>query len=332
MWGVGYRFTRDKIGNTFSTSLIPDHRTDDLYSVFVQDEIAFLQEAVRLTIGSKFEHNNYTGVEVQPNVRLLWTPNEQHTLWTAVSRAVRVPSRAEEDLILNGVIPPSASNPLPTVTSFQGDDNVKSENLLAYELGYRVQPKDRVHLDIVTFFNVYNDLVTFEPGVPFVEASPLPQHLVLPFISNNKMDGKTYGIELATDWLVLDEWRLTLVYSFLRMDLDLDGDSGSAGLGIAEAGGKSPRHRLSFRSSMDLPEDVELDFWVRYVDELPFLNIESYVTLDVRLGWKPLDNLELSIVGQNLFDNRHPEFVPEFIQTRSTETRTNVYGKVAWSF
>lgn len=327
IWGLGYRFTSDDIDNTFSLSFYPDNRDDNLFSAFLQDEIMLIEDRLHLTLGSKFEHNDYTGFEIQPSVRLIWTPYRQHSVWTAVSRAVRTPSRAEEDVRINQKVFPGSP---PRVVSLFGNHDFDSEELIAYELGYRVQLMDRLSLDIAAFYNDYDDLRTEEPGEPFPETSPSPPHLVIPYTAGNKMKGETYGIELAADWRVLDWWRLQAAYTYLQMQLHLDGDSRD--MRSVSAEGESPHNQVSLRSSMDLTRDLDFDLWLRYVDNLPSQDVGSYITLDARLGWKLYKDIELSVVGQNLLDSHRLEFEPEILDTYPTEVERSVYGKITWRF
>ncbi len=334
VWGLGYRFVSDDIRNTFYGSWDPDSRDDDLYSGFVQDDITLIKDRLRLTLGAKFEHNDYTGSEIQPSGRLMWTPQEGHSIWGAISRAVRTPSRTEEDGRLNTtVLPPGLLLPLFPgygVVSLLGDGDYEPEELLAYELGYRTQPTDQFSVDIAAFFNDYSNLRTLEPGNAFLEVSPSPAHLVFPFTADNKMDGETYGVEVTADWRASDWWRIQASYTYLQIQLDLDRDSGDT---ISEsAEGDSPHHQVSLRSSMDIVSDLALDLWVRYVDDLPSQDVDSYITLDIRLGWKLREDVELSVVAQNLLDDQHPEYKPEFIDTIPTEVQCSVYGKVTWQF
>jgi iron complex outermembrane receptor protein len=83
---------------------------------------------------------------------------------------------------------------------------------------------------------------------------------------------------------------------------------------------------------MDIPGNIEFDWWLRYMDKLPNNDVDSYITLDVRLGWKPIENLEFAIVGQNLLDDQHPEFTSEFIKSLPAEIERGVYGKITWRF
>jgi iron complex outermembrane recepter protein len=321
MWGFGYRFVRDDFNNSFSTSIIPDSRDLNLVSAFVQDEIKLIPDRLDLILGSKFEHNDFTGFEAQPSGRLVWKPAEKQTLWGAISRAVRTPSRGEHDTYVNTrVIPPDAlfpGSPAQPVT-LVGNRDFDSETLIAYELGYRIQPTRRLSLDVATFYNVYDNLRTVEPTSMFSATA------------GNEMEGDTYGIELAADFQPLDWWRLQLSYSFLEMNLSLK-DTSMDTISVG-AEGESPQNKVSVRSMMDLPHNLELDIWFRYVDNLPTQQVDDYTTLDVRFAWKPLKWLELAVVGQSLLDDHHPEFKPELIDTSPTEVERSVYGKITCRF
>jgi len=329
VWGAGYRVTSDKVRNSPTISLNPDHRTLNLFSAFVQDEIMLLPERLRLTLGSKFEDNDFTGFEVQPSGRLLWTPRERQTFWASISRAVRTPSRAEDDVILNQVVPAGTLGPgSPAfVTTIYGNRNFVSEELLAYEIGYRFQPHRTLSLDLALFYNDYDRLRSQEPGPSPTQPQVLP---TFPLHLENNLYGETYGIEAAVTWEIARWWRLQPAYTFL--DMQLHRRPGSGDTSSEQDEGKSPRHQFMLRSSMDLPHNLSLDGTLRYVDSLPALHISSYVSLDVRLGWRPVKNLELALVGQNLLHEQHAEFNPSFIATQRAEIERGVYGKITWRF
>jgi iron complex outermembrane receptor protein len=334
VWGLGYRSIRDRNDPSFSVSLQPNLVTLNHFSAFVQDEISLVDNRLRLTFGSKFEHNDFTGFEVQPNARLLWTLTPNQSVWTAVSRAVRTPALTEEGLRLNSaVIPPLTPQnptPFPAVVSVFGSHQFQSEDLLAYEVGYRVQATNSFSADIATFYNNYSNLRTAEPGAPFLEGSPAPTDLVVPFVASNKMSGGTYGVELFGDWKVVPKWRLVGSYSYLQMDIRKN--SGSLDPTPDLPNGSSPRHEWYVRSSIDLPKHFEDDTTLRFVDRLPGLNIPSYYSLDAHLGWRPVPQFELSIGGQNLLDNKHLEFIPDFINTAPTQVKRTVYGSLTFRF
>jgi iron complex outermembrane receptor protein len=252
----------------------------------------------------------------------MWKPTERQTVWGAISYAVRTPSQALEDATLHQAV----STPLGTaVAEVLGNHGIDSEELLAYELGYRAQPIQQFSLDIATFYNVYDQLRSAEPipppGFPVVAA----------FQFENKLDAESYGVEAAGHWLVTDWWRIDALYSFIRIFAHTT-DGGVDKDGEHDYEGATPQNQVVVRSSMDLPRNLQLDFAFRYVDALAQPDVPSYFVMDTRLTWWPKRNLELSVVGQNLFDNRHLEFGPSFIQIAPTEVPHGVYGKVTWSY
>jgi iron complex outermembrane receptor protein len=321
--GLGYRLTSGDTAAVPTIVFTPGRSTDQIFSAFVQDEISLLAEQLRLTIGSKFEHNDYSDFEVQPGARLLWLLAPQHTLWAAVTRAVRTPSRVEHDLSATSLLDPRT----PTFGRAIGNGTFVSEKLLAYELGYRRQPTSRLFLDITAFYNRYTDLLSLEPGTPFTETTPPPAHVIVPLFIRNGLHGEGYGVELAADWQPFDWWRVSGVYSYLHLNLTRDKDSLDAST-VRSTEGSSPTHQLSLRSFLSLPGHLEVDLVWRYVDHLPSQGVSSYLTLDARLGWRPLPPLTIAVVGQNLLMNHHAEFGGG--SNGTTEIERSVYGKVVW--
>lgn len=315
IWGGGFRRTSDMVGNTLSVALNPAGRSDDLYSAFVQDEITLVENQLRLTLGSKFEHNDYTGFEFQPSARLVWNPAHAQTVWGSVSRAVRTPSRAETDVAINPAGAP------PGFVTVNGSGAFTSEELTAYEIGYRWQPVASLWLDLTGFYNNYDNLRTIEP------TSPAP---VGPTVAANNLSGETYGGEAGVTWEPVEHCILRGGYSYLETQLHLRNGSRDK---ASEAGeGASPRHQFFLRSTVGLGRDVDWDTVLRYVDSLPTPGVPAYITLDVRLAWRPSPKWELAVVGQNLLDDRHPEFYPTTIGTQRTEVERSVYGKVTLRF
>jgi iron complex outermembrane receptor protein len=334
VWGFGYRSIRDKNDPSFTVSLQPNRVTLNQFSTFLQDEFSLVDNRLQITLGSKFERNEFTGFAIEPNARLLWTVTPNQSIWTAVSRAVRTPALTEEGLRLNSaVIPPgtpSNPTPLPAVLAVFGSHQFNSEDLLAYEVGYRVQATSNLSLDLATFYNNYSSLRTAEPGAPFVEASPAPTDIVIPFVAANKMSGGTYGVELFADWKVVPKWRLAGSYSYLQMNIHKNADSQDPT--PDNPNGSSPRHQWYLRSSVDLPKHFEQDTTLRFVDHLPSLNLPNYYSLDAHLGWRPVTSLELSIGGQNLLNNWHLEFLPDFVNTSPTVVKRSIFGSITVKF
>jgi iron complex outermembrane receptor protein len=324
LWGVGARLSSGTTTDVDPTvEFTPNHFTDKLYSGFVQDEIAIVRDQLSLTVGSKLLHNVYSGFEVEPGARVLWTPNPRQTVWAAVTRAVRTPSRVEEDLQLTGMLAP---NPL-TFYRIVGDRGFSAENLIGYEAGYRSLVKPRFYVDIAAFYNNYHDLLSIEPGTPFSEASPPPAHTVVPFFFRNGLLGNTSGFEIAPDWTPTSGWRLRGSYSYLYMDLKKS--AGSLDTTTASSTqGSSPRHQIVIQSSFDLPKKLEFDQTFRYVSALPAQQVGAYATADVRFSWRAFRSVELSVVGQNLLQPHHPEFGGD--PGSLVGIKRSVYGKITW--
>jgi iron complex outermembrane receptor protein len=189
VWGLGYRYTTDIIGGSFTVSFDPPSKGLQLFSSFLQDEIALWQDRLYLTLGAKLEHNDYTGFEVMPNIRATWMPSAHHMLWLAASRALRAPSRNDTNLIVNiGSFP--ASDGTPILSRFTTNPRFRDEHLLAYEIGYRTTVTNHLSVDVAAYYNAYNDVETTEPSAPFFEATPLPAHFVQPFSYQNLMNGE----------------------------------------------------------------------------------------------------------------------------------------------
>jgi iron complex outermembrane receptor protein len=305
VWGVGYRLTDDAVDNSAALAFLPAHLTHHLFTGFVQDEIKLVENRLHLTLGSKLEHNDYTGFEYQPSGRIAWTPAKDHTLWAAASRAVRTPSRIDRDFFVPGS---------PPFVVLAGGPGFESERLYAFELGYKVQLLTNLNASVATFYNIYDDLRSVETNPP-------------PTILANGLKGETYGVGVECTYQILDWWRWNAGYSFL--DLQLHPKPGSTDTSQERQEGDSPKQQFFIKSWIDLPHHVEFDVTVRYVDELPHQMVPAYTALDVRLGWKPTRNLELAIVGQNLLDPQHPEFG---LPATREEIQRSIYGKVTCRF
>lgn len=325
VWGLGYRLTADHEKNSTSLSFNPSDDTLNLFSAFAQDEVTVIDKRLSLTFGSKLEHNDYTSFEVEPGARLLWTPAEHQTFWGSVSRAVRTPSRAEESIALTQAHFVPGFGYLPV--TILGNSGFESEDLVAYELGYRTQPFEKISVDLAAYYNDYDNLRSER----LVSSIPFPVYVL-----DNKLHGRDYGFEASATWRVLDWWRLQPAYTLLKMNLYAQPDGPSPDENsVAEIEGTSPQNQFSLRSSMDLPHGVTFDTALRYVDNLPYFHIDSYFELDARLAWKINKNLEVSLVGQNLLHDRHAEFGPSYINTQAgqvTDIPRSFYARLTWTF
>jgi len=340
IWGLGYRYTEDETPSTFWVSFNPAKDSYSLMSAFVQDNITLKPNKVRLTLGSKLEHNSYTGFEVQPNVRFLWTPSDQNTVWAAVSRAVRTPARWERSGRVNNSVVGDPS--MPQLVAVLPNQDFESENLLAYELGYRARPAKRFSFDIASFYNIYRHLRAFASGTPYLEATPAPAHVVLPIYFANERQGRTVGYEISANWSVTSWWKLSGGRTALKMDLSQDPSSLSGWLSqpILDPVEGSPRKHYSIRSYMDMPGNLELDVILYVMGRVPRTNVPPWKRLDVRLSWRPKDkNVEFSLIGQNLlalqqskeYHYEHREF-DVGLDEKQTQMEREIFGQVTWEF
>ena len=323
VWGAGYRLTADEIDNSSGIQFEPESRTVELASAFVQDEISLIDEMLSLTLGTKVEYNDYTHLELLPNARALLTPWERHSFWLAVSRAVRAPSRAENDVAL---LVPNAPPP-PNFLQLQGDGDFDSEKVLAFELGYRAQPFTRVSFDVAAYYNVYDDLRSLEQGAPLI-GFPGPGQVTVPLVADNELDARGYGVEVSGAWSVVDSWRLDAGYTLMLLDIEQQDSLDPTAQGQEK---DTPAHQFHVRSRVDLPWHFEFDTALYWVDNVSNQNVSDYARLDARLGWHPLPSLELSLAGQNLARHSHDEFGPSFTALPTSIPRA-FYGKVTWRY
>ncbi len=311
VWGLNYRASEDRVGNLGpSLAFLPEHETVHLAGGYIQDDIHLIPNRLTVTLGSKFEHNSFSGFEVQPTARFALIPGHLQTIWGAISRAVRTPTRIDQDLF--------APNPrfLPA-TGLRTTNDFDSEKLIAYELGYRIRPVGNLSIDLALFYNDYDDVRSVEPGDSAGD----------PLVLENRNVASAYGAELKVKWQPTRWWELDLGYK--AMSVNIHRGPGGRDVNNGSGEGNDPNHMFVLRSSMDLPGNVELDVFLRYVDRLPQPQTPAYLTADVRLGWTPREGLELAIVGRNLLDDNHPEFRGAAV---SREVPRSVYGMITWRF
>lgn len=304
--GVNYRSSEDQTRSGGLISFAPFARRIELGSAFVQDEIRWHDEMFGLIVGSKFEYHESVGLEIQPSVRLALR-TRRSTLWAAVSRAVRTPSRYDDDARV-GLVP---SNP-----QLSGSRDFESENVVAYEIGYRAQHFASFTWDVSLFFNDYADLRSQEPTTQRIS----------PRVFANKLMAETYGAEVSLKWQPVRRWRLEGSYTYLGENFHLALDSRDPTGGVQEA--NDPKHSANLRSHLELVHGLEWDLGVRYVSSLPNPDQPAYVATDTRLAWRYHGQWEFAVVGRDIFDNQHSEFGSRL----SSQVQRGYYGSVTWEF
>ena len=326
IWGLGYRHTADETVGTIDEAVFPPSDSGSLFNAFVQDQIILDSDRVTLYVGSKIENSYFTGFDLDPSIRLAWTPSNRQTFWTAISRANRTPTRRDE-----GVSAALAALPGPVEIAVLGNPNIKSEHVSAYEAGYRTQPAKRISVDIALFFNRYQGLESLESGSSFLNSSFVPPVLVQPIVLNNEMHGTTQGVEASVNWKITDRWTLNSGYSFLKMNLHTDSTSEDT-VSVTNTEGSSPNHQAQLRSHLELPRGFSWDANAYFVDSLPVQSVPSYTRLDTQMGWRLAERLELSLVGQNLLQDHHEEFNNFLQSVNSSLVKRSAYVKIGWQF
>lgn len=329
--GSGFRWTQGEFSDSGQV-VLPD-RTDELYSAFLQDEVMLISDSLWLTLGTKWEQNDYTGTEWQPSARVLWKPAKNHSLWTSVARAVRTPSMVENGgKIVVAVVPTEFG---VVQSNLVGNDDFESEELIAYEAGYRWQTSVDVSLDLAVFYNDYEEIYT-------VANEPSATGYDLTFI--NGVTGDSHGLEAVLDWKATEWLSFQAVYSYIDMSFELqDGVSSTISSNVLSGyiENSSPQHQGSLRSTMNIGKNWKVNLWFRYVDEIVVINsedllggelaLDDYFIFDANITWCITDNIELMIAGQNLFEERQLQYASEYT-TPPTAIERGFYGKVTWRF
>jgi iron complex outermembrane receptor protein len=329
VWGLGYRNTRDDlnndaVGNTIAYN--PPRRADSLFSTFVQDQIR-LTGNLSLTVGSKFEHNGYTGFEFEPSVQLAWQPTLRQEVWISASRAIRQPTRTDVGVFVESpfVLP----NGQPGLITLSGNPDESAARLLDVEIGYRAQISKRLSVDVATFLGSYAGLLTVEPGIPYYSSEAA--RLVIPEEFANLSHASSYGAEIAANWNVTSRWRISPGYSLLHIDVGLDPSSYDVQT-VSAPKDSAPEQQFQVRSQLNLMRNTELDSSLFYVSSLRgVFPTPAYTRFDTRIARRFGEFVEVSIVGQNLLTARHAEFADTDGLVHTLVSRS-VFGKVTWRF
>lgn len=317
VWGTGYRQFRDIVVGP-KPPFQPPARTDHLTNVFLQDDFSVIPERLVVTLGSKILHNSYTGVEIQPGARVMWTPSRHQSYWAAVSRAVRAPSRRDHDLSVDFPLP--QATPLPTLLQLRGNTGFQSETVVAYEAGYRTQFGKRLSLDVAAFINRYHSLETITQGKPLLQQLGQQPWIVVPFTFVNGAHGNSRGLETTLSWDPSKRLRLQAGHAWIDGRFHGIGDLGTDA--YQRSTWLVPKNTFSLHSSLDVTRRLSFDTTLYYVSRLPYRNVGQYARVDSRLIWKIGESGELSGGFQNMQSPQHVEYSMEEYTTISRVPRT----------
>ena len=330
IWGLEDRYSLSSTSGNFFVSLVPPSVNSNLFSAFAEDEFALLPDRLYLTLGSKIEHNYYTGLNALPTGRLAWTPSRRQTLWAAFSRSPRTPADLDIAIRANFLTIPNPNGP-PTVLAIFGNKNFGDEDLNAYEFGYRREITNRFAMDAALYYNDYANQQTNEPLAPFMESTPAPVHLVVPVTYRNWMYGEAHGIELAAHWKVTGRWTLSPGYAFERIHMHLNPLSQDTS-SVPEAEGSTPVHSAQLRSQFALARALTWNTSAYFSGRLADPMEASYTRLDTGLSWQFAERGSLGIFGQNLLRDHHTEFVDSNSSVQTMLLKRSVYAQFTVRF
>ncbi len=306
VWGGGYRINKDHVVNVDAFQIQPVKSKLDLSNVFLQDNLT-LTSSLKLTLGAKLEDDPYSGLAVLPSARLAWKVTDNTLLWSAVSRAVRAPTRFDRDVI----------EKLGALVFLTGGSDFQAEKLTSYELGVRTQPSSQFSFSVSGFYHSYDNLRSIEP----TPATVFPLHFA------NLMDGAVYGMEAWGNYQVTDWWRLSAGFNVQHQNLRFKPTSKDVG-GLEQAG-NDPDKQFSLHSAMNITPVVTFDAYLRYVDALPKPAVPAYAEVNSRLAWKLSEIVEISVSGFNLLNTGYREFTTSGVNNRMERS---FFVETQWRF
>ncbi|PKD40715.1 TonB-dependent receptor [Methylomonas sp. Kb3] len=328
VWGSGVRFNLNNFEDSAQISMSANNRTDRIYSLFGQDDITLVPDRWHLTLGSKLEHNPVTQFEVQPNARLLWTPDDQHSFWGSVSRSVRTPNWVEQN-ISYGLQPQPYTirgNTVPVLRNLTGNPDLTAEKMLGFELGWRGQLSRQLSTDVALYHYSYDDYASLTPNT-----QRFAGYMLQTLDYNNYGHVQVYGGEISVDWQATENWKLRATYSHEEERFRL---SPLAPANTTLISGDSyPAHKAMLWSMYQFSPQLKLDLNWRYSDATGLNGAQSraYQDLDARLGWDLGAGVELALVGRNLLNSSHFEYGSDMFST-ATAVQREVYGTLRWDF
>lgn len=337
VWGANLRYRTDETESTTTFGLDPAKAHDTNSSLFFQDELAWADGRVRTTLGTRLEYDEHNHWVLQPSLRALWNLSRTQKLWGAVSRAARTPSRADRDVVadfpVSFDIPPYGV--VPATLQVRGNPDFKTEKMLSYELGYRLQPVDSVSIDLALYWNKYDQIRVVE----FAGYAVTPDGIFVQLPLGNSMDGEVYGGELVTSWAPTGNLRLQAFWSETHVAFNSAPLIGTFRYSD-EVNNSSPKHQLGLRTDWDFANHWSAGLQLKYVAEMdhPYnelllkdQKIPAYLDCDVNLGWQITSQLQLALLGKNLLDNSRLEYSSE-AGAKPTEVRRAAYLKATWNF
>ncbi len=327
--GSGYRLVSDEVEPDLWCEFEPPSANDQTFTAFIQDNYTIIEEKLNLSLGTQLQYSDYSGFDYQPSVKLTYTPTKMYTLWAAITRSAQHYYRGENEESYTNLADYFPGSNIPMLMRLSYEGHAGSENILSFEIGQRLQANKNLSIELNTFYNMIKDNMTVDPDFehPILFNDPIIHYIVDSYVGNN-IDGETYGAELALNTQITDSWKLMASYSAL--DIQLHRKHNSMDIFSYSLEDASPHHQFKINSYFDLTKDIQFDASYYWIDEINNWRIPTHGRLDLRLGWKPTDKLEVSVVGKNLLNDQTHEATG--IYTKYTEAERGVYGKLTYRF
>lgn len=317
--GLGYRRTEDNITGSFLHAYTPDSKTDQRFSSFVQGTWR-LSPKTDIIAGAKVMHDEYAAWQVQPSLRVIHRPTPDEHLWGAVTRAVRTPARADRTVSLIASSQPGPGG-LPLLFELQGSPDFREESVISLEAGYRRRCGAKTYFDLASYFNVYDDLRTFEEGDIQFRSDPAP-HWVIPAVFANRARASTMGTELEMRFAVSPSWRIALTGSIRSWRYRVD--RGSRDLFSRLEHLQAPKHQIGLQSYIDLGGGWTFNTFLSYVDALGVPDVDAYWRLDARLSCLLREGTEVELGVRNAFRPAGLEF-PQLVRSIPSQPSPTLY-------
>ena len=313
LWGGIFRYHKTEASPGPVIALAPADRSFNLSSMFIQDEIKFLDGRAKVIVGSKIEHHKFTGTEVMPNIRALWHYRDTHTVWMGVSRVIREPTPWNQDRNIFNLV---SFNPQFIATPAGGrvsneaipGEDIDAENVITGELGFRGEASKNIVYDLSLFYLEFEDKVAGTSLEPAFQAAGTQATSVFitpydRYVSarppGNQSSFSSYGGELSLLVKLGYNSKLRFNYSYIYDNSEVE-DNWTA-----------PKHQYKLDASRRWSDQYAMTLQYRYVDgiEIGSGEIDRYQQLDLRLDWHITPDLSASIIGKHLLRADHMEWI-----------------------
>ena len=329
VFGIGYRKTRDSIEDGVGTTFNVSSASDEIWNVFIQNRSINLIEKLDMIVGVKIENNNrlQAKMELQPSIRFNYHLSETSTVWSALSRAIRSPTRAEQDATLSIIMPANVYIPaidaafnFPLIATLTPTGMYDAEELISLEAGYRSSLAENMRIDIAAFYSQFNGLPGAQINTPPTLNIGPPQHYTMSASLINSTDFETHGVEISLWWQPFEQWQGRLNYSYVS-------NNNNAGFVTVP----SVEQQVNLNLYGSLTDQLSANFDLRYVGQPEGLFVNAYTEIDINLTWKFTDALEINLAARNLLNSKHLEYSASVPDTRNTEIERDIYLEINWS-